>query len=275
MRFVTTTIILLTSIVIIGYAWIDLLFLVAGGLHTIAGWITLVQGLTTIAIGLAAFSVAVQLCDGLWRRGTLICLVPLALQRLSYLWLYRNEGSGLGLYITFIVAPPFVLLASLYVLPRPPTSYIDDGTATSSRKRRYLLVLLRVAIFLLALVALLLSSFTFCTGMDILGVGLPSMVTSLFAIAGAFSALLYALNPSIFFRRALTINVVATALALHTARFFIDYDTLSRMDLSGWIIVLLDFVPLTVILVIAIIYPSPPTSVASASAMDQALGTDD
>ena len=117
-RFITVWLIALTSVFIVGFGFLGLLYSYRWAVQgqSPLNIFKVVQMATEIIIGLAAILIAARVWDGLWRQATLVLLVPFAGQRLIYLFWFRNEEI-LPPFFSFEMLLPVILLASLFFLP--------------------------------------------------------------------------------------------------------------------------------------------------------------
>ena len=260
MRFLTMPIILIASFLIVGYALMPLL-----------NWgdpITTTERIFTttdrlrflfeIAIGILAILIVAKVCDGLWRTATLICLGPMAIHRLWFLWMIRSEGLpwDLELYLCAVhFAPPFILLGCLWILPNAR----ERGIKNDAEDIFSFNIFVRIFVLLAAVILLLFAAFKFATGQDILGRGHDSLATSFFGIGGGVAALLYGLNMRSFYQRAITIGLTGAMLALLTCRTLERINYLIDITPGGWACFLIDVVPPVLIFTIALVHPFVPS----------------
>jgi hypothetical protein len=107
----------------------------------------------------------------------------------------------------------------------------------------------------------LFSSFDLCMGVDLFGKGAPVLVTSMLAIVGSLSTLLFALNPMEMHRRTVTLILVTLTLAMRVGRALAISDVVLEMDAGGWIATtLIALGPPAAILVVALAFPPPRTT---------------
>ena len=236
------------SLLVIGFAVLNLLDLDYSEFRSI---FEAVQSIAELAIALMAMLIAAKECGGLFRRFTVVALVPFVLHRLFHFWIFRHADLPWFFHV-LAVAPPIFLLALIATFP------LENANCefNSVLKRNSPSILLRLAIFCLACVMFGLAAFSFGTGLDILGGGLHSVVTSLLSLSGAISSMFYALDPLSRTRRVVAIGSVEVALAIRFCRAVSQYAFIRFMDSSGWFVLLIDFGPSVAILAVLMTYSS-------------------